>query len=209
MITYHTFDGDLKIGQHKTINCTVQLEVAVRDDDEYAEYDPNDNPDNYVDGVRVTGELSFDTSPLQWQDKHPVRKGVTGQLILRHEGDSTSFNVLLVEKTGEADIEPRKIKRYFWMFFAVGKPNFDKLEIFPKGYTGKKGMNKVFTCTDFRGIWPVGVSSVIVARDRQEARHLLDKALENAGIPQDSIPYTLAELDLTKPGALLLNTGDY
>ena len=59
MINRYRFEnGSLSIGQHKTITCRVDLEVATLEDDEYAEH--RDDPSQYVDGVRVTGELSFD-----------------------------------------------------------------------------------------------------------------------------------------------------
>lgn len=207
MIQYYTFNGDLNIGQYKTISVQTQLEVATRDgDDEYAEDDPNDPPENYTDGVRVVGELSFDASPIQYLDKHPVKQGVVAQLTLRHEGDSSRFNILLLERTGITDVVPKKIKRYFWMFFAIGKPMFDGLEIFPKGYKGKN-VNRVFTCTNFKGVWPVGVSAVVVARDKRQARQLLNKQLEEKGLPITD--YTLEEVSLEQPAAVILNDGDY
>lgn len=211
MLQHYVLDGSLKIGQHKAIDCKVQLEVATLEDDEWADDQPAHNHDDYIDGVRVTGELSFDTSPIQ--DKHPVQRNVVAELTVRHEGEQSRFNVLLLERTGTVDVgpEPRRnsIKRYFWLFFALGKPLNDGLELFPDNYRGRN-MNRIFTCTDFRGYWPVGVASVIVAKSRTEAHRMLKQKLKEAGIPEEGDgKYTLTELSIEKPGVVILNNGDY
>lgn len=208
MLQHLTLDGDLKIGQYKTISCKVQLEVAVVEDDDWADDIPIDYS-QFVDGVRVIGELSFDTSPIEWRDKHPVKKSVTGELVLSDGEETTKINILIVEKSGEVDILPRQIKRYFWQFFAVGKPAWDKLKIFPENYRGRT-MNRIYSCTDFRGYWPVGVASIIVATDKKEAKRLLDAKLKEAGIPPEGDGhYTLTEIDIQSKGAVILNDGKY
>jgi len=68
-------------------------------------------------------------------------------------------------------------------------------------------MNKVFTCTDFQGHWPVGVSVVIVATDERHAKNLLARALRHDGLVVGD--FTVQELDTSHPWALLLNDGDY
>lgn len=66
---------------------------------------------------------------------------------------------------------------------------------------------KAWTCTDHDYFWPVGVASVIVAETEEEARELLDAALLKRGLK--TTPYTLEELDLTKPSAQILQDGNY
>lgn len=210
MLQHFVFDGSLKIAQYKSISVKVQLEVDTLDDDDWAEPDPNHNPDNYIDGVRITGELSFDTSPLTGQEKHPVRQNAIGELSIRHEGDSSRFNILLVERTGVVDLDDNKrVKRYFWLFFAIGKPMSDGLELFPTNYRGRN-MNRIFVCTNFRGYWPVGVASLVIAKDKREAKKLLDQKLRDAGIPiEGDGDYTLTEINIDSPGAVILNDGKF
>jgi hypothetical protein len=212
MLQHYVFDGNLKIGPHKQIPVKVQLEVATLEDDEWADDQPAHNPDEYIDGVRMTGELSFDTSPIT-DGKHPVQRNVVAELTVRHEGESSRFNILLLERTGVVDVgqqpRPQAVKRYFWLFFAIGKPMSDGLELFPQGYRGRN-MNRIYTCTDFRGYWPVGVASLIIAKDRTEAHRMLKQKLKEAGIPEEGDgKYTLEEVSIDKAGVFLLNKGDY
>jgi hypothetical protein len=194
----------LKMGQHKGIDVDVHLEISVRSED-------NDKPEDFHEGVRAIGELSFDCYPIGgWKD-HPVQKNKVGDLCLCEEGNqnSTRVNILFVDKNGERTILKDRIRRYIWLFYVIGKPLSDGLEIFPWWYTGKL-MNKLFTCTDFRGIWPIGVSSVVVAKDQPEAKRLLIAALKQSGINQPEIhDLTLQEIDLKRPHVAILNTGEY
>ena len=210
MIQHLNLSGDLKFGKHKTISCAIQLEVDVHEDDDWGKPDPTYNPANYVDGVRVTGELSFDAGPIDSLDKHPVRPNALGELILRDVfpgDDSTKLNILVVEKTGCVDIIPKKVKRYFWLFFAVGKPIWDKLDIFPNNYRGVT-MNRIFACTNFRGYWPVSVASVIVASDKAEAKQLLHRKLKEAKVNiENEDDWNLSEIDIQSKGAVILNDG--
>lgn len=208
MIQNLRLSGDLKFGQYKGISCSVQLQVDIHEDDEWAEPDPNYNPANYTDGVRVVGEFSFDTSPLGWSDKHPIKPNAVGELLVRDGEDSSKLNILVTEKSGEADIIPKKVKRYFWQFFVIGKPSWDKLKIFPENYRGVKNMNRVYACTNFRGYWPVGVASVIVATDMRDARRLLNQKLQEVGISVE-VEFDLTEIDLQDKGAVILNNGDW
>lgn len=69
---------------------------------------------------------------------------------------------------------------------------------------------KVFTANDHDGHWPVGACSVVVATDEPEARRLLDTALIADGLkPCEEVKYTLRELDLTTPAAVILDNGEY
>jgi len=69
---------------------------------------------------------------------------------------------------------------------------------------------KLFTCTNHDGHWPVGVASVILANDEKEARLLLDKALVEHGLRGSSQKlYTLLEVKLDKPLAIILCDGNY
>jgi hypothetical protein len=208
MIQNLRLSGDLKFGQYKGISCNVQLQVDIHEDDEWAEPDPNYNPANYTDGVRVVGEFSFDTSPIGWNDKHPIKPNAVGELLVRDGEDSSKLNILITNKSGEADIIPKKLKRYFWQFFVIGKPSWDKLNIFPEKYRGVKNMNRVYVCTNFRGYWPVGVASVIVATDMRDARRLLNQKLQEVGISVE-VEFDLTEIDLQDKVAVILNNGDW
>lgn len=210
MIERHKFEKCwLNVGKHKTIDASVCLEVHTRIVDEYAAPDPNDRPEDYIDGVRVRGELSFDSWPIQGYN-HPVQKNVPAVLTLRDGEDTTKVNILLAEKNSEQVVVKDKIKRYFWLFYVVGRPVYDKLELFPKHCRKGNTLNRVFTCTDFRGLWPVGVSSVTIARDSHHAKTLLIEALKKAGINQPEMhDLTMQELDLNQTQAVVLNAGNY
>lgn len=132
MIQNYLFPGEIKIGQHKPVSGNVQLEVATYKPDAFSPRKPEYPEDQYTDGLRVMGELSFDSKPLQPADKHPIKTNAVGELIVRFEGDSTRFNVLVTEKTGESVVVPNRVRRYFWQFVMFGKCKFDGLELFPK-----------------------------------------------------------------------------
>lgn len=66
---------------------------------------------------------------------------------------------------------------------------------------------RVWTCVDHAGHQPTGTASVVVAENEEAARALLDDALVGVGL--DPTLYTLNELDLTEPSALILRDGDY
>lgn len=201
-------DGDLKIGQHKTINCAVQLEIEILEYDEWADQTIPIDYSNFIDGVRILGELSFDIPPLYYNDKHPVRKSVMADLILRDDDVTTRINILFLEKSGESVLLKGRIHRYFWQFYAIGKPAWDKIGIFPSNYRGKN-MNRFYSCVDFRGYWPVGVASVIVAHDEREALSLLKKQLKDLGIPiEGDGKFKLKEIDIQTKGAVILIDGN-
>ena len=211
MITNLKLLGDLKFGQYKAIPCHVEMQIEVHEVDEWAEPDPNYDPNRFIDGVRATGEFFFQTSPiLGIPNKHPIKSNAIGELTVRHGSDTSKLNIVITDKSSEVDIVPKKLKRYFWKFFVIGKPLWDNLEIFPKNYQCVKNMNRIFACTDFRGYWPVQVASVVVATDINEAKKILDEKLKEVGIPvEDGFCYKLTEISLRDKGAVILNDGDW
>ncbi|MBM6595574.1 hypothetical protein [Microvirga pudoricolor] len=66
---------------------------------------------------------------------------------------------------------------------------------------------RAFTCTDHDGYWSVGVASVVIAADEDEARLLLTAELSKSGLHKE--PFTLQEIDLTTPQAIVLRDGNY
>ena len=67
---------------------------------------------------------------------------------------------------------------------------------------------KLFTCIDHDCHYPVGVASVVIARDEKHARQLMTHALiENGLNPMEG--YTLIEIDMESPQAIILQNGDY
>ena len=68
----------------------------------------------------------------------------------------------------------------------------------------------IFTGTDHDYVFLVGVASVIVAKDRQQAKCLLDKALVAASLlPYKEEKYTLQEMSIDDPVAVVLLIGSY
>jgi hypothetical protein len=54
------------------------------------------------------------------------------------------------------------------------------------------------------------VASVVLAKSKGQARKLLDRALNNAGLlDSESAPYTLKEVNPRKSAAYVLCDGDY
>ena len=66
---------------------------------------------------------------------------------------------------------------------------------------------KIFTCRNFDGHWPVGVAAVIVAKDEEKARQLLDWELRAIGLELGDA--TLTKVDVKKPAAFILADGNY
>jgi len=199
---FHTFEkGGLTLGKHRVIETKVSLEVLTEEDDEWAE---EDDGQIYDDGVRATGELQVDV----WFNNNIIRPGLTGELQLRDDGENSRFNIIILDMLHVEVIVPNKQKRYWYSFHPVGKPLHDGLELFPPNY--KREPLKVFTVTNFTGRWPVGVSAVVVANSRKEARTLVDTALEKQGIlTGQEKRYDLDELDIHTPQALILHDGSF
>lgn len=68
---------------------------------------------------------------------------------------------------------------------------------------------KVFTCTDFRGHYPVGSAAVVVASNEVEAEQYLRDLLNEEGLGHDPEPLTMVELDMSTTKAVVLCNGDY
>lgn len=76
--------------------------------------------------------------------------------------------------------------------------------------TGEGLVLKLYTCTDHDYHYPVGVASVVLAYGEEDARQWLDKKLVAAGLsPYAKSPYTLAEVSLHEPVAVVLCDGNY
>jgi hypothetical protein len=69
---------------------------------------------------------------------------------------------------------------------------------------------RVWVVKDHNSHYPVGAASVIVAENEKQAYNLLDAALIADGLkPHIKDPYTLIELSLDTPQAMILVNGDY
>jgi hypothetical protein len=70
---------------------------------------------------------------------------------------------------------------------------------------------KVYTCTAFKGHYPVGTSAIVVAENRSHAAHLLTLQIIANSLPEQ-MPLSfedMVEVDLTICGATILNDGNY
>lgn len=70
---------------------------------------------------------------------------------------------------------------------------------------------KVYTCTEFKGYWPVGTCAVVVAENRSHAAHLLTLQIIAQGLPKQ-MPLShedMIEIDTTVQGATILLDGNY
>lgn len=65
---------------------------------------------------------------------------------------------------------------------------------------------RIWTSTDFAGVWPVGSAAVVVAPSEERAKELLDIELRTRGLRFDG---TLEELALADERAVILLDGDY
>ncbi len=68
---------------------------------------------------------------------------------------------------------------------------------------------RVWICTDHDTHWPVGGASVVVAGTKNQARAYLIEALREHGLHQPDGDFTLEELKLDTPHALVLCDGEY
>jgi hypothetical protein len=73
---------------------------------------------------------------------------------------------------------------------------------------GKRDDLHVYVCTDHDYHFPVGVASVVIARNQVDARGLLDAQLEARGLNPNK-PYTLVEIGQDGPVAVVLCDGNY
>lgn len=72
---------------------------------------------------------------------------------------------------------------------------------------------KVYYNKSFTGVWPVGTSAVIVARDKRHAFNLLNEELSKLHMEtmQFSPDYVndFVEVSMKGPHAIIINDGDY
>lgn len=68
---------------------------------------------------------------------------------------------------------------------------------------------QIYTCTKFKGHWPVGVAAVVVAKTRSMACYLLEQELEKAGLKQSLSMDDMKPLSKAVQSAVILNDGDY
>lgn len=66
---------------------------------------------------------------------------------------------------------------------------------------------RLFTCIDHACVYPVGAASVVVAANEGEAYNLLRHALAEHGLKDK--PFTLQEISMDHPSAVILRDGDY
>jgi hypothetical protein len=68
----------------------------------------------------------------------------------------------------------------------------------------------IYTCTGFKGLWPVGTSAVVRAKSKEEAAHKMNAALSEASLPQDE-PVTPEQMHKFKKSqdVDILQSGDY
>lgn len=203
--TSRCFKGHLKLGQYKIIDCEVFLVISEIKEDKWLEKSEEINFDEFVDGLKITGCLYFDTSPI-FDNDHPVQRRTIGELsLIDYDENSSLFNIYLIECSKKENIIDSHLKRYFWDFLPIGKPVRDKIGIFPQNYRGKKEMNRVFSCVNFRGnYWDENVASVIVASDKTEARKILEEKLKSLKVPLTGEDFILNEIDLDVKFAYIL-----
>lgn len=68
---------------------------------------------------------------------------------------------------------------------------------------------KVYTCTKFKGHWPVGTSAVVVAPSKFMAAMVLETELAKRGLRQNISSDMLEEVDMVESKAVILSDGDY
>lgn len=67
---------------------------------------------------------------------------------------------------------------------------------------------RVYTCTDFKGHYPVGSAAVVVARNGVEAEKQLREVLREEGLGDDE-SLTMVRLNVSKKNVVVLCNGDY
>jgi hypothetical protein len=68
---------------------------------------------------------------------------------------------------------------------------------------------KVFYNNSFQGHWPVGTSAIIIAKNEQEAKIILENKLEVIGLKQEVSLGDLVEVKTNKELAIILQDGEY
>ena len=215
----HKFEGRLKINAYKSVPCNVQLHISILEDDPWeALADKKAKTvypiDQYIDGVRVAGELSFldqISSPMKINrgTGTGMSENVELEFFYPDEPNVTSrIKIVFIEKTATTRIPSNyNENRVYWQFCMIGKPLSDSINIFPEDFTGSNTL-KIYSCTDFRGIWSYPVASVVVASNVKEAKIILCNEMSRAGIPIEGLgDFTFTKLDVSKAGCFILNDG--
>lgn len=69
---------------------------------------------------------------------------------------------------------------------------------------------KVFTCTKFTGVWPVGTAAVVIAEDAQDAADSLNVKLRSRGLKGDADASGMEEFPSdTRESIRILCDGEY
>lgn len=123
--------------------------------------------------------------------------GVTGQLI--YTDDSVNELARHISITDIVMVERRPSRCYVAPEYAAEQAELAR----------QLSALRVYVTRDCKGVYPVGCSAVVVARDGHEALRLLGEALAAAGAPQAEGSFTIEELDITEAAARVLTSGDY
>lgn len=67
----------------------------------------------------------------------------------------------------------------------------------------------VYTCTDFKGRWPVGTAAIMVAYDAQDAADRLNIELKRLDLPGTVQWQDVKRIDLFGPSVHILLDGEY
>ncbi len=68
---------------------------------------------------------------------------------------------------------------------------------------------KVYTCTTFEGVWPIGTAAIVVGHDETDARRRLGEELLKSGLKKLRPEDRVVELDTSIAQAIVLCDGDY
>ncbi len=198
MITLHTFkNAHFQVGIQKTEHVDVTFEVLTpNDDDEFAI-----SMDDGIHEAQLRGEMEVDV----YFDDVKYKSGTVGTLSLSAD-QSSKFHIVLFDRIDSKTITPQKHKKHVWLFQAVGRPIYDRLGLFPEVF--RMAILKVYTVTDFQGHSFLPVASVVVAKNQEEARQLMDEKLLAANLmSKQEFEYTLEEVNVTQPSATILVDG--
>lgn len=91
--------------------------------------------------------------------------------------------------------------------FRVGAQRVAASALLRAEQTVRENQMNIYTCTDHDGHW-VGVASVVVADNEDQARSLLTAELKTHGL-DGAKPFTLRRINANAPRAFILQDGDY
>lgn len=68
----------------------------------------------------------------------------------------------------------------------------------------------VYANTLFEGHWPSGVAAIVIANSPKEAALLLEIAIQEQKLPQQTVDHaSFYVIDTTEPAAIILTDGSY